>query len=685
MHPSCSSIPVLFPLFYALFAQTALLPATISLSNRTFLGLPIINFINASATSIPVSSRTITLAFIKQGRPIPEQDVVDTLVNADLAINELVRHHPTQRITNDRFEYRRLDSKMLISIRTNAGETISWMELGRVLQGLYRYMTGGVGTEEAHYRALEFEIEASGQEKPNIGYGVVWYLSSTESEIQKRVPLPPIPPINQGTLRPPSLTFQHPSNETLRQLPNATISLPGANNVPEHQSFPIRHSSLSLEFYLFGASIPARSVKDTLQGAMASVRPFLNGQRENDPIENGGFRWVLPLSRGAGIPVVVTIFAYHGHIITYRHLFDVLFGLYAFTTTFGTDLEDTHYQILGFRIQDLSEEILGVGSLSYFSSGTSQLAKRAEAADDRNRLQRPSALKANSIVYPVSNTNITLTFTFLGDTRIPSTEIHGALNDALQKISEAVVRTPDDAIPGRFTDVSSGGRTWPNVLAYSGRVISWKELDSILRGVLHFCQDDQDHDRTLVFEIDIEAASRGRVGFGTLLYEPFDPINVEQQIPVTNGTILQLPFHTTSQPNHTAETAPVPYPIPGTPMTLVFDLFGSPIQPFYVGAALTSALRKIQNDVTDNPGTPIPNGHWEYNWEYPSAATKLRIAVNTLLGKNLSWLELSTVVAAVLHFMTGAGDHRCHELHFFIDKVRRVPVGYGSVALVTDS
>ncbi len=690
MHTSCSSTSVLFPLLYALFAQTAFLPTTVSFDNETLLALPVNNVsgqpLATGLTPIPVTTRPIVLAFIARGQPIPENEVKETLVHAEQAIMGLVRDHPTQRIVNDQFEYHLPNGNVLISIRTNLGEIITWMELRRVLHALYRYMTAGSGTEETHYQALEFEIEAGNQEKPNIGYGLVWYFNPTGSEVQKRATPPlPVSSIDEGTLRLPNLTFARPSSETLRRLPNRTFALLGAKNVPENEIFPIPKTSLNLSFYFFGPSIPVQSVKSTLQGATAKVRSYLNGPSEMAPIDDDGFRWVLPLSREAGTPVAVTVFRYHHQVITWRQLFDVLYGLYAFTTTFGTDLEVTHYQVLGFRVVDHNSRNLGVGTLSYFTSGTGELGKRVDTIDNGIPLQQPNrpntsslhqAAVLDSIIYPVINTDITLTFTFLGDTPIPLMEINAALSDAQQKMSHTVGQTPEKSIPDDFKDISTSGLVSTNILAYVGKLITWKELDYILKGVLRFCQDDQAHDRVLVFEIDIKDARRGRVGFGSLLFLQSDRINVEQRALIINETTLQLPTKTlVSQPSLTALDVPISYPIRGTPITLTFIAFDSPIPAIYVNAAFTSALRKIQIHVIHHPDTPIPGNRWNSR----SAVSKVWITIVAYNGNRISWRELSWVLAAVLRFMTEAGEHRCRGLGFLIDKMGEAETGYGSV------
>ena len=685
MHTCCVSTLVLFPLLYALCAQTAVLPAARS-SVEKAQGLAITNVSRASSASsvapISLSYRNIALAFLEFGRPIPEDEVRNTLLEADQAIFGFAQNHPNQRIPNDRFEYRRRDGYMLIAIASYAGEEITWMELNRILQGLFKYMTAGPGTETTHYQSLEFEIEAGGQQKPQIGYGLVWYLDPADSEVQKRAwPPPTMSLVNEETLR--------PQNSTLLQPTNSALASQGANNVQESQVYPIPRTTLKLDLYYFGPPIPDQSVKATLEGAMAKVRPYLNGPTEMMRIENDAFRWILPTSREAGIPVAVTVFAYLDQIITWRQLFDVLFGLYAFTTTFGTDLQETHYQILGFRIVDIFSRKLGVGTISYFRSEPSQLAKRmdtvnVEALPHRRSVPEIQSLSivavSNSIVYPVAHTDINLTITFLGDTTIPPSEVNGALSEAMQSILSEVSQTPDSSIGGIFRATSTTGHVWTNIMAYAPKIIRWEDLDDILNGMLQFCQDDEAHERELVFEIDIKGEHRGRVGFGTILYAKQSPTNVETRGLSSNlvgGTIVQQSVNASLSPSLTV-LVPNP-PVPSTPIALLFHVFGFSIPFIYANAALTSALRTIQIHVDHHPNMPIPNGRWERR----GTIDQVWITVAADNGNTISWRELSGILATVLRFMTATGDH-CRDLGFLIDKVGEVRTGYGSVIYVPD-
>ena len=687
MHTCCISSLVLFPLLYALRAQTAVLPAARS-SIEKVQGLSISNVSRTSPASsvapISLSFRNIGLAFLKFGRPIPEDEVKDTLLEADQAIFGFAQDHPNQRITNDRFDYRRRDGNMLIAIATYAGEEITWMELNRILQGLFQYMTAGPGTETTHYQSLEFEIEAGGQQKAEIGYGLVWYLDPADSEVQKRAwPPPTVSLVNEETLR--------PQNSTLLQQSNSNLASQGANNVQESQIYPIPKTTLKLDLYYFGPPIPDRSVKATLEGAMAMVRPYLNGPTERMRIENDAFRWILPTSREAGIPVAVTVLTYRGQIITWRQLFDVLFGLYAFTTTFGTDLHETHYQILGFRIVDNFSRKLGVGTISYFRSESSQLAKRMDTVSVETHPRRRSVPEiqslsivavSNSIVYPVAHTDVNLTITFLGETTIPPSEVNGALSEAMQSILPEVSQTPDSSIGGIFRATSSTGHVWTNIMAYDPKIIRWKDLDDILNGILQFCQDDEAHERELVFEIDIKGAHRGRVGFGTILYATQSSTNVETRGLSSNlagGTIVQQPVNASLGPSLTV-LVPNPHPVPSTPIALLFHVFGFSIPPIYANAALTSALRTIQVHVDLHPDMPIPNGRWERR----GAIDRVWITVAADNGNTISWKDLSGILATVLRFMTAAGEDDCRDLGFLIDRVGEVRTGYGSVIYLPD-
>lgn len=541
MHASFSSTSVLFPLLFVLIAQSALIPASILFNNGTRLGLPVANLPGAlpiaGAPPSHVSSRTVVLAFLRKGKPIPESEVKETLIDADEIIGDLVRQHPNQRIANDRFEYHRPDGNMLISIKANTGEVISWTELSRILKALYRYMTAGPGSEQTHYRELEFEIEAGGQEKPNIGLGLVWYFRPTGSNVQKRLTLPL-----------PNLIVPQPFDETTRRLPDATLVMPGGQDVQEDTIFHIPRTSLSLSFHYLGPPIPARSIEATLQGAMAKIRPLLNGATENHRIENDGFRWILPRDREAGItiPVAVTVLTYHAHLITWRQLFNILFGLYAFATTFGTDLSEPHYQNLAFRVlNDNDSSPSGVGTISYYRSDTDQLAKRVDTIDGGTSLWKPRGSNvslldlavSSPIVYPVADTDVTLCFTFLGDTRIPPQKIFGTLDRARERIAYMVLYKPDEEIPHKFHEMSTSSGVSINVNVYLKKAITWKELDNVLKGILQFCRDDENHERVLVFEIDVDAANRGRVGFGTVLYFPLKLTHTEKPALTARDTI----------------------------------------------------------------------------------------------------------------------------------------------------
>ena len=683
MHTSCSFSSILVSFLYVLFVQTVFLPTPAFFGKKTLSVLPIANDSGtthaAGVTPISVSYRDIYLAFTAKGRPIPEDEVRETLIEADQAIHELVRDHPTQRITHDRFDYRRQNGDMLISIATKEDEMITWMELRRILQALYHYMTGGPGAQTTHYQTLEFEIEAAGQVKPTIGLGVVWYFKPAGSGVQKRTALPlSISSLREEDLQ--NLNLSYP------QLLSTSLALPASMVEQETTTFPIPRTSLSLKFYFFGQPIPSQSVQAMLRGAMAKVRPFLNGESEMQRIEDDAFRWILPVSREVSTPVVVTVYTYYGHEITWRQLFDVLFGLFAFTTTFGTDLQETHYQILGFKILDqISLKVLGVGGIGYFRSRTDELAKRDEAIDKGMALRRPNALNVSllnlvmsrPIVYPVANTDIVLTFTFLGKVIIPPREIQGALRHARQGIAASVEHEPHTSIPGGFRDVF--GDVTLNVLVYVGRLMEWTELDNVLSGLSQFCQDDRSHDRVLVFEIDIH--DRGRVGFGTLLYAEPDPANLGRGRLTARDTTLQIPNSTViSQPDSTTQTVPTAYPVPGTRITISFNTFGPLIPPIYVNAAFTSALRKIGNHVHYHPDDPIPNGRWEHR----GYVTKVWIEIVAFDDGVITWQELSSVLKAILRFMTDARDVFCHDMMFFMERVGEVAKGHGNVLYIAD-
>ncbi|MCJ1458487.1 hypothetical protein MMC28_008860 [Mycoblastus sanguinarius] len=669
MYASCAFAPLLLPLLYIQPVIAALIPSLISTPNETLVRLPNVSVVEASpvavVTSGPLSFRTILLAFYYKGQPIPRSEVEDTFASAEQAIIELVEQHPNQDIPNGRFEYRRRGGDMLIVISANVGDWLTWNELDRALIALFRYMSAGIGITEEHYQALEFDVET--EDHQAIGRGLVWYYGSGSSRVQKRVAFP---------------TLTSTGNGTLHQLPNSTSSLQSSKSGQDPIPYPIPWSTLNLNFYFLGPPIESKNVDDTLQGALSQVRPWVEGPYQNAPIDADGFQWVLPYSPEVKIRVAVTVFADH-LAVSWKQLYDILTGLQGFITNVGTDLRQQHYQVLGFRIDDMYKGRLGVGTLAFYTPGIGEIEKRAGVADgpftsstlstttkatpirvpSTMDSSQSSATAANFVKWPIPGTDIDLTFTLLGDA-IPQLEIIGLIEGAQRNILIAVQNYPDSPITSnRFQFSTGSGYTLLNIIAYREKTITWLKLSQILAGILEFCSEGDN--RALVFEIDI--GEQGRVGFGTLLF--YHPLAGEMAKRKAGNATLSSSAPLTV-------TTSIPYDIPQTPITLVFEWLGTPIPSFEVTATLTTALRKISSTVARRGNQPIPGNVFDYR----DNVNDIGIFFGIYPYASLAWRELSDILVGMLQWMTGAGeDGHCVDLAFRIKLMDIGTVGTGSI------
>ncbi len=679
----CSTIVSLSLLLSALLATAAALPAAFSTKDATKNATQL-QLLTTPATPLDiVTYRKIILAFTSLGRAIPQAEVEWTFAGADQAINDHVEAHPEERIPNGRFEYRRENGNMLMLIVANMGEDITWKELSRVLLSLYRFMSGGAGVPDEHYQALEFKIQAV--PSTDVGFGLIWYFPPGLGNAQKRASLLPLTSI---------------ANETNLLVPNATSLLLGQNANDEPMPFPIARTTLLLDFYFLGNSIPPDIVKSTLQGALAKVRPFLDSGRENDPITDSHYQYSFPPRRGVEIRVAVTVFTYHHQTISWRQLFGVLFGLYQFATSFSeNNLTQEHYQVLGFRIFDDILGKLGLGTISFDKPGGGEVIKRSQSkngdlagsassqktnpgAEQLLRLENNAPLYLadahkntsislsavmTSMVWPVVGTDIFFTFTFLGDL-IPPQEVTATLMGAQQYILPILHQTPNDRITnGNFRYVSDDQLMVITMVAYRDKTITWLKLSQILAGMLQFCAED--HSQVLVFEIDFE--EQGRVGFGTFLYARSLPATRVVEKRALYTTISNASTPAILLPPPLVTPASVPFPIPRSRDSFLFTDLGSAIPRSELRSNLIWAIRSARMRADNHPFDSI-DGSYEFQFE------NVTIIVTEHAGHEVTWTQLVGILIALSHFVTGSWPRS--ETHFQALDFRVSRTGQGKVA-----
>lgn len=572
-------------------------------------------------TSVPFEYRDIRFSFTFFGDPIPKRDVETVLTSADEAITDLVDQHPFESITNNRFEHRAIGGNTLISIQANVGKRITWTQLFRLLQGLYRFMVG-MRVRQQHCQVLDFSVAIAGQ--GNVGLGVIRYFPRDKDQAQKR-----------GTMS----ASNTPLNETVLRLPKKSSLLPASTFDEKPLLWPVPRTSLVLSIHFAGVPIPKKNVKATLQGAMAEVRPWSSSDDGDEAIHHNAFDWTLP-PNGDDTRTGVTVMAYHNCLITWNQLFQILFGLYQFTTAFDTNAEQ-HFQVLGFRIVNKFDLKIGVGTLSYYPRRLTKVEKRASNAGQHS-LQLPTltspALAAvtnrSSTLWPVRDTSVVLDFVSLGQD-IPILQIIETLGSAQKYVADVVRRHPRTSIlDDGFYFKPEKSDAYINIVTTQDKSMSWLELSQVLFGVMQFCDDE--HHRVLVFDIDVGGM---RVGLGTLLYfEPDKPNKMEKQ--TVKGTL--------TVPNLVAGSTSIPYNIPNTKDYLDFNSFGEAIPTSKVLEALTSILNDISDFVQGIPDSPVPRNRYVYDDDF---GISIAILPSTFI--RMTWSQLDKILTGLMCFVTG--------------------------------
>lgn len=317
----CRTISCLFLLYFTQSINGATLPASFKPVNPALAQTS-----NASFTTPgTLTFRKIRLHVDEIGQKIPKREVIDTLKAANDAISDVVHALPNQRITNDRFEYRRVNGNMLILISPNPGEELTWMELARVLHALFRFMTGTMGATEEHFNTLDFLVETGF--KHIIGNGLVWYFPPDDKVRERASP------------------FRNPTMVS----PNATVL---------HTSMPIHvpGTTVMLVITNLGDPVPPFEVGAGLTNALRTIQASLKDHGET-PIEDHQFWYRDSMSH-----LWLYLTASNSKVITWRELSWTMVGLLHW-------MKGDHCRELNFEIDIDGEGYVGFGSLGYDPTG----------------------------------------------------------------------------------------------------------------------------------------------------------------------------------------------------------------------------------------------------------------------------------------------------------------------------
>lgn len=149
------------------------------------VSLPPPNTLTATQTpiSFPIPGTTFTLRFNHFGASVPFWDLLATLNNGRLAIEDKVRHNPSEAIDDDTFSFSAEgDNEVWVDISADARKGLTWRDLDIVLFGLLDWM--GNGGREGRNRVTIFGISVRG--RGDVGSGLVWSNAAAGLGVEKR-------------------------------------------------------------------------------------------------------------------------------------------------------------------------------------------------------------------------------------------------------------------------------------------------------------------------------------------------------------------------------------------------------------------------------------------------------------------------------------------------------------------
>lgn len=421
-----------------------------------------------------------SLTFDLYGSRIPSPAVNAAFSGAITKIYPFLSRQAGDPITNDDFQYRAIGGSVQIGVTAVQRHGISWRQLDAVLRQVSTYMNGGLGEGQPHMQELSFEITI---DATRVGEGLVSYRPSRSS-----------------SSRDPPPASMKDANDTkfLSALPDPSPNASAVNAI----HFRIPNTPFKLIFGFLGDAIPRTEVGAAFEGALSQIVDHL-GQRPDSPIPGERFEHREEYIR-------ITVLEKPGTAITYKQLSWVLGGMYGFMTG-----NPEHYQLLTCEISFIGHGNIGFASVWYYPPNL-QVTKRAQL----NTTAILSLVPPNGpegIPFPVPDTPITITFTYLGRST-PPRELDAAIAAALDQIGP-FYRDHDAApVPGNhFFRDRDGVRI--TVFALAPLVMSWYQLRSIVWGLLLFvtgAEGEGKHHRVLNFDVD--DVRTGKLAYGSVRY-----------------------------------------------------------------------------------------------------------------------------------------------------------------------
>ena len=466
-----------------------------------------------AAVPYTVPDTAITLNFTRFGFRIPVVRMLSTIYEARQQVLSDLASDSENATRKDRFEYSTHSTppemgvcSIAIQVYRNLG--LSWVQIDQILKALMEFSSGAGVDRQFHYQALQFEVSLSHEGR--IGVGLLWYTpirGRGVAEVVKRVENPARVDKLDRRLN----LVSGPVNKT------SLLSNEGnpVSSSAAEVSFPVLGTNISLTFVWLGNPIPSEKLNDVLHGAFLEIAPFLK-ESANEPIPNGRFFY----AKAAG-KAEIAIQIYGMITISWSQVNSVMIGLYRFTNGIGTVHEREYFKNLGFDVKDENGLTIGYGNLLGVSNAISATTQRRSTLPSKPLntlnttilpLPHPSHALSNPYIWPIPNTDFTLTFTYLG-AALPPFQTEFTMRTAVDRTRPHVALHPNRPID-EIGFENHIGNVQIYVIPYEGSEVSWWQLFEVLNGLLVFLAEREP--QLMVF--DIEVKGHGRIGSGTLWF-----------------------------------------------------------------------------------------------------------------------------------------------------------------------
>ena len=620
-----------------------------------------------SVYPIPGTPITLKVTFVG-GTAIPPVDLTATLTSALRIIEPHVVAEGHQAIAGNRWTYGDMVTRIAFTLFICPERTLLWQELSWILIGIIHWMTAE-GSSNCRNLAFDFEIE---NQEGVVGYGIVLHDpslvangSSETSTIRMReatalVEEMSLAPASEMTFSPSSVTRQTAPTlyrqnlvvkrdsdlaewSRLQGLLGHTNDLPRtllARSVPSSNetnpiipmSYNIPHTNIVLRIQLLPTMIPPSRIASIFNLARQMLAQDVM-DRPDALFDEDMFFSEVKYLEGREV-VAVEVYPLSGEHLTYKQLYSIILGLQLFT---GGDEGRPFRQSLTFKV-DIEGGYVAIGQLSYFflpPKTNTALTARSVPSSNGTNFDPP-------IPYHIPNSNIDLRIQVL-PAEIPAGRITSIFDTARHMFAEEITEHPDESFHKTvLVELKYVGSQELIALTLCPQVnITFVQLYSLLNGLQRFMEgaEGQPFRNSNDFDVDIEGV---HVAFGFLLYV----------LPETNTSALTARSLSPPPPNTTL-TEPIPYPIPGTPITLAFtSLEPTPIPLEQVQEFFYYAFGKYEEDVDRHRGSSFKQFVWSYHLSLPPN-TDMSLTIYRKYGQSMTWKTLGEVLAGVLDFMEG--------------------------------